>query len=403
VDYAQRRFGTLQWLNTLIEPRKRVRIPLRNMMLCAFLLVSSRLGSLNALAQCRSGGIWRRYRVFGALPSADQLGRVAAVMPAREVRRQLKRVYRLLKRRKALKPASHDNLYALVIDGHECCASYRRTCGDCLTRRLNRGTPQERLQYYHRHVMGVLICERFTLLLDVELQRPGEGEVSTACRLLDRLLLDYPRAFDIVVADGLYAQGPFFKKVRRAGKHVIAVLKHQQRDIMADVLESCKRIAPRSLDTAGVKRQVWDLEQLTSWPQAGMAVRAVRSLETVTVKRQSGVMETQTTQWLWVTTLSQRLLSTEQFIPIAHGRWRIENDAFNELVTHWHADHIYKHSPNAILFFWLMTMLAYDLFHAFFFLNIKPQLRLCLQKYHVAACITADLLAHDMPPRVRDP
>jgi hypothetical protein len=134
-----------------------------------------------------------------------------------------------------------------------------------------------------------------------------------------------------------------------------------------------------------------------------MAVRAVRSLETVTVKRQSGVMETQTTQWLWVTTLSQRLLSTEQFIPIAHGRWRIENDAFNELVTHWHADHIYKHSPNAILFFWLMTMLAYDLFHAFFFLNIKPQLRLCLQKYHVAACITADLLAHDMPPRVRDP
>ena len=373
------------------------------MVLCTFLLVSSRLGSLNALTQCRSGGIWRRYGICGALPSADQLGRIAAVMPAREVRRQLKRIYRLLKRRKALMPASHDNLYTLVIDGHESCASYRRTCGDCLTRRLNKGTPLERLQYYHRLVMGVLVCDRFTLLLDVEMQRQGEGEVSAACRLLDRLLSDYPRAFDIVLADGLYAQGPFFKKVRRAGKHVIAVLKHKQRDLVEDVLKLCKRIDPRSLDTPDVKRQVWDLEQLTSWPQTGMAVRVVRSLETATVKRQNGVIETQTTQWMWVTTLSHRLLPAERFIPIAHGRWRIENDAFNELVTHWHADHVYKHSQNAILFFWLLTMLAYNLFHAFFFLNMKPQLRLCLQKYHVAACITAELLAHDMPPRVRDP
>jgi len=73
--------------------------------------------------------------------------------------------------------------------------------------------------------MAILLCKDFPFLLDLELQMPGEDEVAAAARLLDRLFLNYPRAFDVVVADGLYAQAPFFKTVIAHGKQVIAVLK----------------------------------------------------------------------------------------------------------------------------------------------------------------------------------
>jgi hypothetical protein len=41
----------------------------------------------------------------------------------------------------------------------------------------------------------------------------------------------------------------------------------------------------------------------------------------------------------------------------------------------WHADHIYRHDPNAIECFLLIAFLALNIFHAFFVLNLKPEIR----------------------------
>ena len=46
-------------------------------------------------------------------------------------------------------------------------------------------------------------CEPIRLLLDHEPQRTGEDEVTTALRLLVRVIGSYPRAFDLVLADAL--------------------------------------------------------------------------------------------------------------------------------------------------------------------------------------------------------
>jgi len=74
-----------------------------------------------------------------------------------------------------------------------------------------------------------------------------------------------------------------------------------------------------------------------------------------------------------------------------HKRWDIENKAFNELVNSWHADHVYKHTPTAIEACWLLTMLAYNLFHAFIHLNLKAAVRESHTKQHFACLIAADL------------
>src|SRR5207249_10730985 len=49
--------------------------------------------------------------------------------------------------------------------------------------------------------------------------------------------------------------------------------------------------------------------------------------------------------------------------------------AFQEWVQGWHADHVMKHNPAAIECFLLMAFLAFILFHAFLYLNVKQQLR----------------------------
>src|ERR1700732_3138158 len=64
---------------------------------------------------------------------------------------------------------------------------------------------------------------------------------------------------------------------------------------------------------------------------------------------------------------------------------------FQELVSDWHADHVYKHDPRAIEAFTLVAFLAYILFRVFLICNIKPQLRCPKTESFWAALITAQI------------
>ena len=80
----------------------------------------------------------------------------------------------------------------------------------------------------------------------------------------------------------------------------------------------------------------------------------------------------QTSDWIWATTLSPPQVPTERIVRFGHQRWDIENHGFNELVNEWHADHLFKHDPDAIECFLLVAFLAYNIFHAFLARNVKP-------------------------------
>jgi len=55
-----------------------------------------------------------------------------------------------------------------------------------------------------------------------------------------------------------------------------------------------------------------------------------------------------------------------------------------------HADHVYKHEPNALVAFLLLLLLAYNLFHALISLNVKPQVRARHTDLHFARLIAAE-------------
>lgn len=112
-------------------------------------------------------------------------------------------------------------------------SSYRRSWKHCLERVVH-CAKGDRTQFYFRYVAAYLTNGRQYLLLDAEGQLPGEGEIACAIRLLTRILEQCPRAFDVVCGDNAYMDPKLWKLVRGHNKHLVAVLKNEDRDLLAD-------------------------------------------------------------------------------------------------------------------------------------------------------------------------
>ncbi len=377
------------------DRRPQPRTPTAVILKTAVAMFWARLGSLNALESVRTAGFWQRWLEWHAT-SADTMGRVQSTVSVGQLRDGLHEVYNRLKRNKAL-PLNLGRDVA-VLDGHEQHASYRRHCAGCRQRTV-KTEHGERTQYYHRQVTLMLLpgsrsdhSKPLRLLLDCEPMLADEDEVATALRLLTRVLASYPRAFDLVLADALYATAPFFNFLIDRGKHALVVLKDDRRNLYQDAAALFAHALPQRGNRRGRECQWWDLPGLVSWPQVKTPLRVVRSLESYSVRRQlDRTVSQETSDWIWVTTLSPQQAPTERIVAWGHQRWDIENFGFNELVNGWQADHIYKHEPNAIQAFLLLAFLAYNIFHAFLNLNLKLQLRQGKPEIYWARLIAAEI------------
>jgi len=397
--YARGVLALDQAVGQIQEPRLRPQIAIHRIILSTLVMFLTRLGSLNALEQSARAPFWHQWLGAG-VPSPDTIARVACQIDPEGPREALATVYDRLKRGKAL-----DKLFGKVVaaalDGHESHATYKRCCDGCLSRQVQtkRGV---QTQYYHQYVTLQLIADSpIRLLLDAEPLRPGEGEVAAAKRLLDRVLQRFPRAFDVVLGDSLYADGSFFQFVRQRGKHVLTVLKQENRHLYQDAAGLWEHEQPQVYAKSNGERRCWDFSGFTTWPQTEQPVRVIRCVDTTRRRQQldKEVVEDQV-EWVWVTTLPEQFLPTHSAVRLGQERWSVENQGFNELVTRWYADHVYRHEATAMLVFWLLTMLAHALFMAFYHRNLKPEVRRRLNTLEVVRQIVADLYSKH-PPRCR--
>lgn len=374
------------------DARLKPRIPTARVVKSALLMFWARLGSFNALEEGRPGGLWRRW-LGGDLHSADTMGNVAAVASVEDLREVLRAHYHLRRRKKTLRPIA-PGLWPVVFDGHESNSSFLRSCPACLQRTIH-FKDGDRTQYYHRYVLALLLHADGGVLLDLEPQAPGEEEMATARRLLDRLLLHLPRAFNLVVGDALYLNPDFCRTARAHHKDFLAVLKNEARDLLVDARSMFPEVQPTAHHDRRTASLCWDISGFTTWPQFGRSVRVARSVETTTIRRQaSGKEETTTVEWIWATSLPGEKAPTSTVIHIGHRRWSIE-ETLNELVNSWHANHVYKHDLNAMVFLWLLLFLAYNLFHVLITRNLKPALRRGHSQRYWAALIQAQFY-HDL-------
>lgn len=391
LKYGEKVYGLCSGLRAVKDGRVKPRIPTGRAALGYLMLMLARLGSLNALEQRKAPAPWVKW-LGGPLPSADVMGDVASTLRLDQLRALLRHQHGRLKRNKGF-GRDQGGLRFLVLDGHEGVSSYLRTWKECLERVVH-FAKGDRTQYYFRYVGAYLTNGQQRLMLDAERQLPGEGEIACAMRLLTRIFEQYPRAFDVVCGDSLYMDPKLWKLVRKHKKHLIAVLKNENRDLLVDARSLFENIPSIAFGEKKVRHACWDLNGFTTWPQCGEPVRVVRSLEHTTVKRQKdGKEETVVSEWFWVTSLPPQLASTKTIVRAGHGRWAIENQGFNELSNQWHGDHGYKYHAHALLACTLLLFIAYNLFHAFIERNLKPQARAGRSQKYWADLIAAEFAA----------
>jgi len=249
-------------------------------------------------------------------------------------------------------------------------------------------------EYYHRAVVAHLIGFDLPIVLDLEMLRPGEGEITAARRLLERLLKRYGRFFDAVQGDAIYFEAPLFHLCRKHGKHLLAVLKEDNPALLADAKALLQ--GPPDLvaeEKRNAKRiRFWDLEGFATDAIPERAIRVLRAEET-TAKREriagQWAQTQQTSEWFWATSVPQSLLPSRQLAQVGHERWKIENSIFNALSTHWAMDHCFHHHPAAILNFLLILFIAHILLACFQRFNMKPPRR---QRYALIALAAQILL-----------
>ena len=159
------------------------------------------------------------------------------------------------------------------------------------------------------------------------------------------------------------------------GWPVIAVLKQERYEIYQETLALTKGQAPtETVERDGRKVEIWDLRQMTFSDTYTEPVRVVRVRETGLQRQRIGgkwVTQEKEQNWIWIVAGDLDGYAGSVIRDGGHLRWKIENNAFNELTQSWHLTHCAHHHPVAIQVLLWSKIVAFTLFHAFAILHGK--------------------------------
>lgn len=132
--------------------------------------------------------------------------------------------------------------------------------------------------------------------------------MSSAYRLLSRVCINYPKAFEVVVGDALYLNGVVFNLLASHGKYAAAVLKDETRALYEEAVSLCGIVNPVMYVDENTTYKVWDHTIEGMWDSYKEPVRVIRSEEIKTVRHhgdQPGKWELsqEKADWYWATNL----------------------------------------------------------------------------------------------------
>jgi hypothetical protein len=371
IKYSNKYFDLFSLIGNISDGRQKPQIATSDIAASILSILFCGLGSLNKFNTSKNFSSVSN--LAGRVPSSSTIARASDTVDLDALRQILKSIYLKAKRSKMIEPFNGRCIG--IIDGHEICSSGIHWCKACSIRNVSKIEEEIKLNYYHKYVAFILAGPRFAFLLDIEPVYPDEGELSAAYRLLKRVCRAYPKAFDAVVADGLYLKGTVFNLLASHGKYAAAVLKDETRQLYDEAVSLSGIIDPVVHADENTTYKIWDHTISGLWDGYDKPVRVLRSEETKITRHHSkdpGKWEhtEEKADWYWVTNLPS-VVSLKNVVSICHSRWQIENGCFNEAVNTWNADHVYRHSGNAIIAFILFLFIVLNIFNIFFARNIK--------------------------------
>jgi hypothetical protein len=379
VRYAQKMFHLNLLAGAFTDSRPFPEIPGRAIALTLLLGEVAQIPSMLQLEKETELPQWQRFVGYEHPISDDTLDYVSERMDVKEWRRGAVWINRKLKRGKAFEENKVNGLLAVSLDANEQFCSDHRCCAECLEREVTtkdaRGQPVQHTQYYHKQVYAQLSGPKLSVILDLEPMRQGEEECAAALRLLARLRESYgPRFFDLLLVDAWYTKGPFLKAAVEMGWPVISVLKQERYDIYREALALTQGPPGHTIERAGRKVEIWDLRPMTFTDTYTEPVRVVRVRESWKERERIGgqwVIKEKEENWIWIVAGDLDGYAAEVIRDLGHFRWKIENNAFNELTQAWRLTHCAHHHPVSLQVLLWIKIIAFTLFHAYAILHGK--------------------------------
>ena len=373
VAYGRKVFDLREGFESVRDKRREPKVTPAFVTATVFFCGLLRTRSFNALEPKLREKPFRR--LIGAsldgevIGSVDTLSRALRRMDVATVRRLSVGIVEKAERNKVFREGWHGALHTVAIDGWEPICSYNRHCDRCLVRHVRveqrDGAVVEMEQYYHRYAVAMLIDERFDMALDIEPLLPhdlrprgaakndeDEGELTAAIRLLRRVKQTYSW-LQVVVADGLYPNGPFLTVVKQLRMGAVIIARKNGDEPLKEALTVWGKQPPHEVfddRKRGERLELWDCRDITTLSTYNGPIRVVRAV----VTDQAQPNKPAHTWCMVATGVAAARLSSRQVLAIGRGRWHIENTGFHQWVTRWYFEHVFVHDANGIqAIFWL--------------------------------------------------
>jgi Transposase DDE domain len=258
-----------------------------------------------------------------------------------------------------------DGLYGqrcAVVDLNELFKSEKIHCPHCQVRektvRGAQGEERRVQEYYHQAVALVWVSGSIPFVLGWELLAPGEGELTAALRLLERLLPRLRHSVDLILGDALYCCRPFFQTLCGAGLQGLAISSGQtEMDEEMALLQ--KTDPPRTVP--GLDVAVWEMESEAWHPQLKRKLRVIHCAR----RYEAPAWKHERQQLRVVTSVPVEILPAGQGWKVGRSRWRIENGLFNVLTRDDSLTHNYHHAVPALVALLAMRSFACFLTQAY--------------------------------------
>ena len=296
-----------------------------------------------------------KHVIKGRIPKVDTVREVLTRTEGKEVEEILTSVIRRVRRNRVLQqPGTIGRYVVAAIDGVELFSSTKKCCPKCLRRKKEGGKREE---YFHRSVVCASIGRSPHVIFGQEMLKPrdgaekDEGELTGGKRLIKRLHQKHGHFADVIVADALYLNAPFINTVLECKLDAVIRLKDENRCIYRDAEGLFQKDLGRKEGFRQGKTsiEVWDLSDF-EMEGCGRKLRVVKFRETMPGQKED--------RFIWLVTT---LMNTPPQLlwQMMHKRWDIEDNAFHQLKTYYHADHCYCHSAVEVIF--LLMLIAFNM------------------------------------------
>ena len=394
--YGRKVYGLGELLGGVMDQRRKPMVQAESVAAAVYYMGLLRIRSFNALEPKLSEKSFLRLvgtRAAGSLCCADTLSRALRVMDLETLRAISVSMLAKAERNKVFREGWHGALRYFALDGWEPFRSRSRHCPQCLKRKVrvkgSSGEITEVPEYYHRYAVAMMIDERFDLALDIEPLLPSdlrpavvkgkkkdritkpdqdEGELTAATRLLKRVSRTFPW-LDVVVADALYANGPFLNAVRNHGLGAVIVARKETDEPLKEALhiwgpqKPCKIVED---EPARERIELWDCPDLDTLETYEGKIRVVKGR----VTRLQEPPRPQST-WCMLVTGKATKLAPEKVLKVVRARWHIENTGFHQWTTRWRFGHVFVHDGHGIRALYWLFFAAFNLLTLFLYCQVR--------------------------------